>query len=71
MIFLDDRADERSLVQEAYLGSTVMAPCNPETGRRIRIWSDLVRGSSDLDRTKMYQEQSKREEAVETSHHVA
>jgi FkbH-like protein len=69
MIFLDDRADERSLVQEAYPDLTVMDPCNPETWKQIRTWSDLVRGSSDLDRTKMYQEQSKRDAAIDTSDH--
>lgn len=64
MIFIDDRADERSFVKDSIPDILVLDACNPETWTRLAIWSDLIEGSSDLDRTKLYQEQALRDASV-------
>jgi FkbH-like protein len=65
MIFLDDRADERLLVQDAFPSLLVLNPCDPDVWTHMDLWAELIFGSSDLDRTRMYQEQAVRE--AETS----
>jgi len=65
MIFIDDRADERAFVKDAFPDILVLDACDPETWNRMQIWSQVVHGSSDLDRTKLYQEQAKRDASVD------
>ena len=65
MVFLDDRSDERALVQEAFPDILVLDPCDPAVWPRIALWADLNDGSSDVDRTRMYQEQVARDAATQ------
>jgi FkbH-like protein len=65
MIFLDDRSDERALVREAFPDILTLDPCEPSTWRQMDCWADIVHGSSDLDRTRLYHEQAHREAALE------
>jgi FkbH-like protein len=64
MVFLDDRADERALVNDAFPDMLVMDASDDATWNLLNHWGELVHGSSDLDRTAMYQEQAKRDAAV-------
>lgn len=64
MIFVDDRADERALVSEAFPDMLVLDACATETWSHLDLWSNLIEGSSDLDRTTLYQEQALREASV-------
>ena len=57
MVFLDDRPDERAIVQEAFPDMLVLDPCDSQVWARMNLWADLVEGSSDLDRTQLYQQQ--------------
>ena len=61
MVFLDDRADERLLVQDDFPDILALDPCDPEVWTQLELWADLIHGGSDLDRTRMYQEQALRE----------
>ena len=65
MVFLDDRGDERALVKEAFPDVLTLDSSDPDTWRRLDLWADLVHGSSDLDRTRLYQEQAQREASAE------
>ncbi|MDB4990923.1 MAG: family phosphatase [Myxococcaceae bacterium] len=71
MVFLDDRADERALVTELYPDVLALDATDPAVWRRIALWADLVEGSSDLDRTKLYQEQTARDAFTGTGGTVA
>jgi len=57
MVFLDDRPDERAIVHEAFPDMLALDPCDAEVWARMNLWADLVEGSSDLDRTRLYQQQ--------------
>jgi len=57
MVFLDDRPDERAIVHEAFPDMLVLDPCETQVWARMKLWADLVEGSSDLDRTQLYQQQ--------------
>ena len=66
MVFIDDRPDERAMVQDAFPDILVaLTHVKPKPGT-ASIWSQLVHGSSDLDRTKLYQEQAIRDAASST-----
>jgi FkbH-like protein len=65
MVFLDDRPDERALAQEAHPDLLVLDPCEAEVWTRLGHWADLVHGSSDLDRTRLYQQQLERDSVAE------
>lgn len=67
MVFIDDRADERSLVQEAFPDVLTLDACDPHSWRMVDIWAALTTGSSDVDRTRMYQEQSLRDSDLQQS----
>jgi FkbH-like protein len=65
MIFLDDRSDERTLVREAFPDILTLDASDSNVWKRMDLWADLVHGSSDLDRTQLYQEQALRDASTE------
>ena len=67
MVFIDDRADERELVREVFPDVLTLDACDPLTWKMIGLWSEMAHGSSDVDRTRMYQEQSLRDAELQTS----
>jgi FkbH-like protein len=69
MVFLDDRAEERAAVKDAFPDILTLDPNQSETWEKIKLWNDIAFGSSDVDRTKMYQAQALRDAALETSPH--
>lgn len=69
MVFLDDRPDERAMVQEAFPDILTLDPADPETWRLIDIWADMTLGSSDLDRTQLYREQELRDAQIASETH--
>ena len=71
MVFVDDRADERELVREAFPELLTLDACDPLTWKMIGLWGEMVHGSSDVDRTRMYQEQSLRDAELQPSDDAA
>ncbi|MEO7368291.1 MAG: HAD-IIIC family phosphatase, partial [Gemmatimonadaceae bacterium] len=65
MVFLDDRADERALVMESHPDILSLDPGDPDVWKRLELWADLVHGTSDLDRTRLYREQAARDASFE------
>jgi FkbH-like protein len=65
MIFLDDRPDERALVKESFPDILTLDANNPDVWKKLNLWADLVYGSSDLDRTRLYQEQALRDSSID------
>lgn len=65
MVFLDDRPDERALAQAEHPDLTVLDPTDPATWTMLAHWAEVTTGSSDVDRTKMYQEQVARDAFTE------
>jgi FkbH-like protein len=61
MVFLDDRPDERALVKEEFPDLLVLDPEDRETWRIMNLWGEITFGSSDEDRTRMYQQQALRD----------
>jgi FkbH-like protein len=66
MVFLDDRPDERSIVGEAFPDLLRLDPNDAFTWKMIDHWYSIAFASSDVDRTRMYQEQSLRDAVMET-----
>jgi FkbH-like protein len=61
MIFLDDRPEERAAIQAAYPDILTLDPNQPQTWESIELWNAMAFGSSNVDRTRLYQEQALRE----------
>lgn len=64
VVFIDDRADERALIQEAFPDILVLDAGEEVTWRRMELWADLVHGASELNRTTLYQQKENREAAT-------
>jgi FkbH-like protein len=67
MIFLNESADERALVNEALPDILTLDAADPSVWKRLDLWADLIHGSSDLDRTRLYQEQALRDASIEVT----
>lgn len=63
-IFVDDRADERSMVSSVYPDVTTLDADDPAIWRRLALWAETLNSNSKMDRTKMYQERQNREKFV-------
>jgi FkbH-like protein len=66
MVFIDDRPDERAMAREAFPDLLALDACDPVTWRMIDHWGHMTFGSSDVDRTRMYQEQALRDAAIQS-----
>jgi FkbH-like protein len=66
MVFLDGRPEERALVRETFPDLLALDPNDPETWELIDLWSEMTHGSSDVDRTRLYQDQVLRDAIAET-----
>ena len=66
MVFLDGRPEERALVRETLPDLLALDPNDPETWELINLWSAMTFGSSDVDRTRLYQDQVLRDAITET-----
>jgi FkbH-like protein len=62
MVFLDERA----MVQDAFPDLLTLDSCDPDVWNQIALWGEIANGSSDLDRTRMYQEQVLRDAEIES-----
>jgi FkbH-like protein len=60
-VFIDDRPDEWELVASAISDVFVMDATADRTWRQLDLWSRLLPSRDDLDRTKLYQERSRRQ----------
>ncbi len=59
-IFVDDRADERSMVSSVFPDIITLDADDPATWRQLELWSTMLKGSSEMDRTQMYKERKSR-----------
>ncbi|WP_170133926.1 HAD-IIIC family phosphatase [Palleronia aestuarii] len=66
-VFLDDRADERALVEEAYPDVRTLDPVDPRTWQMMAIWDELLGDGSDIDRTRMYLDRAARQHAQDVA----
>lgn len=63
-IFIDDRPDERELVNGRWPEMFVADPCDERTWRIFSLLADLLDDEQEFDRTQMYQQREQREGAV-------
>jgi FkbH-like protein len=63
-VFIDDRADERSMVKERWPQMHVADPNDARTWRIFELWAELLDGEQELDRTALYQQREQRQAAV-------
>jgi FkbH-like protein len=61
MVFLDDRPDERAMVCESFPDICALDPADPRTWEMMGLWSAMTFGVSDIDRTRLYQDQTLRD----------
>jgi len=66
IVFIDDRPDERALVSEAHPDIVALDAGSEETWQMIDLWGETTFGSSDVDRTRMYQQNALRDAAMQT-----
>jgi FkbH-like protein len=63
-VFIDDKPDERSMVKERWPQMLVADPNEARTWRIFGLWADLLDGDQEFDRTAMYQQREKRDQAM-------
>lgn len=63
-IFVDDRADERSMVSSNYPDIVTLDAEDPAIWRRLALWAETLNGNSEMDRTRMYRERQSRKKFV-------
>ncbi|MCP4298652.1 MAG: HAD-IIIC family phosphatase [Proteobacteria bacterium] len=64
MIFIDDRSDERELVKKSCVGIVVLDSQSPGTWRKLEQFKKTICYNSAIDRTKLYQERTRRNQTV-------
>lgn len=62
-VFIDDRADERSMLTQEFPDLTALDPCREQTWVLFQAWADLL-GDDEGDRTQMYRERVEREKVL-------
>ncbi len=60
-VFIDDRADQREMVAEAFPEIHVMDATSDRTWRLLRVWSEMLEDQAETDRTQLYRERDRRE----------
>ena len=63
-VFIDDREDERELVQLTYPDILCLDPTSPVTWRRFALWERMLEDDPDMDRTLMYKQREERKAFV-------
>ena len=66
-IFVDDRADERSMVSSAFPEITVLDAEDPATWRRLALWERMMSGLGVMDRTLLYKKRQEREQFISST----
>lgn len=64
-VFVDDRGDQREMVQSAYPEMCVLDATDERTWRLLRLWADLLPSQGETDRTQLYRERKAREGFLE------
>lgn len=65
-VFVDDRADERAMVSDAYANLVALDPCQGSTWALLETWSRLLSGAVGSDRTELYKQRAEREKLLST-----
>ena len=60
-VFIDDRADERAMIEEAYPAMITLDSADPRTWRVMAMWAALLPERPDADRTDFYRQRDERE----------
>ncbi len=63
-VFVDDRADERDLMQQSYPDTVCLDATDPDTWRRIALWGRLLEEDPEMDRTLMYKQREARKSFI-------
>ncbi|HEY8942708.1 MAG TPA: HAD-IIIC family phosphatase [Polyangiaceae bacterium] len=66
-VFIDDRPDERALVEAAVPGLIALDAEDPRSWRRLELWETLLGSGEHEDRTRWYREREQRGAALETA----
>jgi len=59
-VFVDDREDERELMQMTYPEILCVDATSPDTWRRFALWATLLEENLEMDRTLMYKQREER-----------
>lgn len=60
-LFLDDRAQEREMVQLSFPDILCLDAQSQDIWRRLSVWANIAKNSGEIDRTQMYLERTDRE----------
>lgn len=66
-VFIDDRPDERALVEAAVPGLISLDAEDPRTWRRLELWETLLGSGEHEDRTRWYREREQRGAALQNA----
>jgi len=63
-VFVDDRADQRALVQDALPELHVLDATSPRAWKQLAIWAEALPDKPEVDRTRQYHERQQRENFI-------
>jgi FkbH-like protein len=66
-VFIDDRADQRALVQDALGEVHVLDATSPRVWKQLAIWAATLSDHPEIDRTRQYQEREQRESFISSA----
>lgn len=69
-LFLDDRADEREMVQQTFPEILALDATADRTWRLLDLWGDALPPEPEMNRTRMYKEREQREAFVSSQQTV-
>ncbi len=70
-VFIDDRADERALVQESYPQMLTLDALDPRSWRLLSLWADLLPSKPGADRTDFYRQRDARQAFIASEAEVS
>jgi len=68
-VFIDDRADERALINSAFPDIFTMDANEPRTWRLLALWASLLETNPEMDRTLLYRQREERQTFLQSEDH--
>ena len=66
-VFIDDRADQRTLVKDAIPELCVLDAASPSAWKQLALWASALPDNPETDRTQQYRERDQRENFLATT----
>lgn len=70
-VFIDDRADERAMVEQQFPAMLTLDALDPRSWRLLELWAELMPRKPNADRTEFYRQRDQRQKFIATEADVS